>query len=70
MERIGIGAVVGAGSIVTKSVPDFAVVAGNPARVLRMRFSESQIERLILESPWERCPEDYVSAVRRLSLED
>lgn len=35
--EVGEGAVVGAGSIVTKSVPAFAVVAGNPARILRYR---------------------------------
>jgi acetyltransferase-like isoleucine patch superfamily enzyme len=33
---VGKRAVVGAGSVVTKDVPDYAVVAGNPARVLRM----------------------------------
>ena len=32
---IGKGAVVGAGSVVTKDVPDFAVVAGNPAKILK-----------------------------------
>ncbi|MFW7413860.1 glycosyltransferase [Demequina sp. SO4-18] len=36
--RIGDGAVVAAGSVVTRDVPDFAVVAGNPARQLAMRF--------------------------------
>lgn len=36
-KRIGHGAVVGAGSVVTKDVPDWAVVGGNPARVLKMR---------------------------------
>ena len=40
---IGRGAVVAAGSVVTKSVPSFAVVAGNPARVLGARFTEKEI---------------------------
>lgn len=34
---IGCGAIVGAGSVVTKNVEDYSVVAGNPARLLRMR---------------------------------
>jgi acetyltransferase-like isoleucine patch superfamily enzyme len=40
---IGRGSIVAAGSVVTKDVPRYAIVGGNPARILRMRFSEEQI---------------------------
>jgi len=43
---VGDGAVVGAGSVVASDVPPYAIVAGNPARVLRYRFSKQQIEGL------------------------
>lgn len=36
-KRIGTGAIIGAGSVVTKPVPDYAVVAGNPAKIIRFR---------------------------------
>lgn len=45
--KIGKGAVVGAGAVVTRDVPPYAVVGGNPARVLRYRFSEEMIRELM-----------------------
>lgn len=42
---IGRGAIVGAGAVVTKDVPPYAIVVGNPARVVRMRFSPEQVSQ-------------------------
>lgn len=49
--RIGIGAVVGAGAVVGHDVPDFAVVAGNPAEIIRFRFTQD-VQAAILSSRW------------------
>ena len=46
---IGNGAIIGAGSIVTKNIPDFAIVVGNPAKIKKFRFSE-EMQELILKS--------------------
>ncbi len=43
--RIGDAAIVGAGTVVTRDVPSHAVVAGSPARVLRLRFDEHERQR-------------------------
>lgn len=50
--EIGNGAVVGAGAVVTKPVPPYAVVAGNPARLVRYRFDEATIARLSATEWW------------------
>ena len=41
---IGRGSLVGAGSVVSKDIPRYSIVAGNPARVVKMRFTEEQIK--------------------------
>ena len=51
--RIGSGAAVGAGTIVTKDVPPFAVVVGNPGRVIRLRFPEVVVESLLRIAWWD-----------------
>jgi len=43
--------IVGAGAIVTKNVPPYAIVVGNPAKIIRYRFEEKEIE-FLLEFKW------------------
>jgi len=49
--KIGSGSVIGAGSVVTKDIPPYAIAVGNPCRVIRFRFSEDIISQL-LDSKW------------------
>jgi virginiamycin A acetyltransferase len=60
--RIGNGAIVGAGSVVRGRVPDYAVVAGNPAQVVRMRFSKAEIARLTALAWWDWPPRTIAAA--------
>lgn len=49
---IGDGAIIATRAVVVKDVPPYAIVAGNPARVVKMRFDEKTIERLLHIAWW------------------
>ncbi len=49
---IGAGAIVGARATVLRDVPPYAIVVGTPGRVLRLRFSEATVERLLAVAWW------------------
>jgi acetyltransferase-like isoleucine patch superfamily enzyme len=50
------GCIVGAASVVTRDVPPYAIVAGNPARTVRLRFPEKLVARLLASRWWECHP--------------
>lgn len=54
---IGHGAVVAAGALVTRDVPPYAIVAGTPARILRFRFEDAVIARLLKSEWWQYGPD-------------
>lgn len=51
--KIGNGAIVGANSFVDKDVPDFAIVAGSPAKIIRYRFNDAIIHEIEQSSWWD-----------------
>ena len=63
--KIGDGAIVGAKAVVAKDVAPYAIVVGNPARIVRYRFSPEVIEKLLIIKWWD-WPDEKVKG----ALED
>jgi acetyltransferase-like isoleucine patch superfamily enzyme len=72
VNSVGDGAVIGAGAVVSRDVPPYAVVLGNPGRVVKYRFPPEVVARLLEEKWWEQDLPEVASRIREFQtpLED
>jgi acetyltransferase-like isoleucine patch superfamily enzyme len=68
--NIGDGAVIGACSLVNRDVPPYAVAAGVPARIVRMRFDATTTARLLALRWWDRSNHDVLEVAHLLMAGD
>jgi serine acetyltransferase len=66
---VGNGAIIGAGSVVTKDVAPYSIVAGVPAKEIRKRFSESIIKEIEMLAWWDKS-EQELEKIKPLFLKD
>ncbi len=64
--RIGNGAIIATGSVVTKDVPPYAIAGGNPASIIRMRFDASTVERFEKIRWWDWDAEKITRNVKAI----
>jgi virginiamycin A acetyltransferase len=67
---VGDGAIIATRSVVTRDVPPYAIVGGNPAQVIRTRFDEQTIARLLGIAWWDWPPERVTEAIPLISQAD
>lgn len=67
---IGDGAIIASRSVVTKSVPAYSIVAGNPAKIIRMRFSEDIIAELLRLRWWDWPIENINTSLKLIVAAD
>lgn len=68
--QVGDGAILAAGAVVVKDVPPFAVVGGNPAKVIRYRHTEEQREALLAIRWWDWIDSEVLLAADLLAADD
>jgi acetyltransferase-like isoleucine patch superfamily enzyme len=65
--HIGNGAIIGAGCVVTENVPPYAIVIGNPGRVIKYRFDVNTIEKIQESKWWEKDIRDIKANAKEFS---
>jgi virginiamycin A acetyltransferase len=65
--KVGNGAIIATRSVVTSDVPDYAIVGGNPAKVIRMRYDADTIDRLLKLSWWDWDAETITRNVKLIN---
>ena len=68
--KIGHGAVIGARSLVSKDVPPYTIAAGNPAILIRERFNQTQIAKLLEIAWWDWSLEKILSFIDLLNMDN
>jgi virginiamycin A acetyltransferase len=64
--RIGNGAIIASGSVVVDDVPDYGIVGGNPARLIRRRYSDEVVTRLLALAWWDWSTQHITEHLRTI----
>jgi virginiamycin A acetyltransferase len=67
--NVGNGAIIAAGSVVTKDIPPFSIVAGVPAKVIKKRFSNEIINEIEFLKWWDFSKEELIQ-IKNLFFKD
>ncbi len=65
--KISNGSIIGAGSIVTKDIPPYAIAVGIPAKIIKFRFDNNKIDKLIKSSWWDNDPYEIKKTIKHLN---
>jgi virginiamycin A acetyltransferase len=68
VSSIGDGAIIGAGTVVYQDVPPYAVVVGNPGRIVRYRFSQELIQKLLEEKWWNKSFDELLPEIKSFQI--